>query len=64
MKGIVEMKNNTFKHYERVMNQVDISPEAKQRIAHHCARYATLAKIKPGKFTVTAVIKDKSSDRA
>ncbi len=57
------MKNNKIKEYSRIMNQVDLSDGAKQRIAKNCARYATLNKIKSRKFTVTAVIKDKTTDR-
>ena len=57
------MKVNNIREYSRVMNQVNISKEAKQRIARNCARYTTLKKIKSRKFTVTAVIKEKTSDR-
>ena len=57
------MKTNTVKEYRRVMCQVDISSQAKQRLAGNCARYVTLQKTRRGKFTVTAVVKEKTSDR-
>lgn len=57
------MKAKTIKDYCRVMNSVRLSDEAKQRIARNCARYATVKKIKSGKFTVTAVVKEKTTDR-
>lgn len=57
------MKVNKIKEYSRIMSQVDISDEAKQRIAKNCARYVTLKKTKSRKFTVTAVIKEKTTDR-
>ncbi|MBQ3602760.1 MAG: hypothetical protein IJA02_02850 [Clostridia bacterium] len=57
------MKANAIKDYRRVMNSVQLSDEAKQRIARNCARYATVRKIKTGNFTVTAVIKEKTTDR-
>ncbi|MBR2957220.1 MAG: hypothetical protein IKC20_03115 [Clostridia bacterium] len=57
------MKANKIREYSRVMNQVNISDGMKQRIARNCARYVTLQKTKEGKFTVTAVIKEKTSDR-
>lgn len=57
------MKAKAIKDYRRVMNSVQLSDEAKQRITRNCARYATVKKIKSGNFTVTAVIKEKTSDR-
>ncbi len=57
------MKANAIKDYRRVMNSVQLSDEAKQRIVRNCARYATVRKIKTGNFTVTAVIKEKTTDR-
>lgn len=60
---MIKMKMNAFRRYAQVMNQVDISAQAKNRIAHNCAKHATLLKIKSGKFTVTAVVKENSTDR-
>ena len=57
------MKAQVIKEYRRVMNSVQLSDETKHRIARNCARYATVKKIKSGNFTVTAVIKEKTSDR-
>ena len=57
------MKVNVTKEYRRVMNEVSISEEAKQRIAKNCAKYVTLMKIKNKKFTVTAEIKEHTTDR-
>lgn len=57
------MKNNSINEYRRVMRSISLSDEAKQRIASNCAKYSTLNKIKNGKFTVTAVKKDKTTDR-
>lgn len=57
------MKNNSIKEYRRIMQSVDLSDEAKQRITKNCAKYSTLKKIKMGKFTVTAVKKEKTTDR-
>ncbi|MBQ7102130.1 MAG: hypothetical protein IKK49_03415 [Clostridia bacterium] len=57
------MKVNRIREYSRVMNQVNISDGMKHRIAVNCARYTTLKKIKSRKFTVTAVIKEKTTDR-
>ncbi len=57
------MKVNKIIEYNRVMNQVNISNEMKQRISRNCARYVTMQKTIKGKFTVTAVIKENTSDR-
>lgn len=57
------MKANKIREYSRVMNQVSISEGMKQRISRNCARYVTLQKTKSRKFTVTAVIKEQTSDR-
>lgn len=55
------VKNNTLKEYSRVMNSVEISDEAKQRIIRNCARYATSKKIKSGKFKIIAVKKKETT---
>ncbi len=57
------MKNNSIKEYRRIMRSIALSDDAKQRIVKRCAAYSTLNKIKVGKFTVTAVKKEKTTDR-
>ncbi len=56
------MKKKYIKSYTRVMNHVDMSDEAKQRIAKNCARYSTLQKIKRGRFVITAIKTEKTTD--
>ncbi len=56
------MKKKYIENYIRVMNTVDLSSEAKQRIAKNCARYSTLQKIRHGKFVITAVKSEKTTD--
>ncbi len=56
------MKKRYIKSYKRVMNHVDMSEEAKQRIAKNCARYSTLRKIKRGRYVITAIKSEKTTD--
>ncbi len=56
------MKKKYIENYIRVMNTVDLGSEAKQRIAKNCARYSTLHKIRRGKFVITAVKSEKTTD--
>ena len=56
------MKKRYIKSYKRVMNHVDMSEEAKQRIAKNCARYSTLRKIKRGRYVITAQKSEKTTD--
>lgn len=55
------MKKKYIENYIRVMNTVDLSAQAKQRIAKNCARYSTLHKIKRGKYVITAVKSEKNN---
>lgn len=55
--------NNNIKEYIRVMNSIDIDDSVKQQIIQNCARHSTLHKIKSGKFKITAVKKDKATDK-
>lgn len=56
------MKHKHINCYVKVMKEIDIAPEAKQRIARNCARYSTLYKIKSGNFVITANRKEKTTD--
>lgn len=53
---------NQLKEYVRVMSCIDVEDEVKQQIIKNCARHGTLKKIKAGKYKITAVIKEKSSE--
>lgn len=44
------------------MNGIDVDDSVKQQIIKNCARYSTLKKIKAGKYTLTAVKKDKTTN--
>lgn len=52
--------NHAVNEFNRIMNCIILEEEAKNRIIKNCARYGTLQKIRSGKFTVTAVIKEKN----
>ena len=56
------MKKKYIKSYTRVMSHVDMSDEAKQRIAKNCARYSTLHKIKRDRYVITAQKSEKTTD--
>lgn len=55
--------NNQLKEYVRIMNCVDADEGIKEQIIKNCARHSTLNKIKSGKYRLTVVKKDTSSDR-
>ncbi len=54
--------NRHINEYKGVMSCVDVEESVKQQIIKNCARYSTLNKIKSGKFKITAVIKEKSTN--
>ena len=54
--------NKYLVEYKRVMGYVDIDGSVKHQIVKNCARYSTLNKIRGGKFKITAVIKEKTSN--
>lgn len=56
-------KNSCLKDYVRVMNCVDVDDAVKQQIIINCARRGTLEKIKAGKYKITAVKKEKTTEQ-
>ena len=56
------MKKKYIESYIGVMGKLNLSDEARHRIAKNCARYSTLHKIKRGKFVITAVKSEKTTD--
>ncbi len=56
------MKRKYIDNYVRVMKEIGLSDEAKQRICKNCARYSTLNRIKSGRFVITAIKKEKTTD--
>lgn len=58
----VKPKNSGLKEYVRVMNCVDVDDSVKQQIIINCARRGTLQKIKAGKYKITAVKKEKTTE--
>ncbi len=59
----MKTNNQHLNEYTRVMSNMCIEDEAKQRIIRNCARYSTLKKIKSGKFRLIAVIKETTVEK-
>ncbi len=54
--------SNHINEYKRIMNCIDVDNSVKQQIITNCARYSTMKKIRAGKYKITAVIKEKSTE--
>lgn len=56
------MKHKYTDEYIRVMKQIDLSDEAKQRICKKCALHGTLQRIKSARYAVNANSQKKTTD--
>ena len=55
--------NSVLNDYKRVMNCVDVEDAVKMQIIKNCARYSTMKKLRSGKYRLTAVIKENSTEK-
>lgn len=55
--------NSVLSDYKRVMNCVDVEDAVKMQIIKNCARYSTMKKLRSGKYRLTAVIKENSTEK-
>ena len=58
----MKSNNRHLNEYKRIINCVDVEDSVKHQIIKNCAKYSTFNKIKNGKFRITAVIKEKTSN--
>ena len=56
-------KNVYLKEYKKVMSCVDVDVAVKQQIIRNCARHGTLQKIRAGKYKITAIKKENTTEK-
>lgn len=55
--------NSALNDYKRIMCCVDVEDAVKMQIIKNCARYSTMKKLRSGKYRLTAVIKENSTEK-